>query len=196
MAEKTEQQRVKEKIDGFLKNYTDKRFYGWTPEMDKEYQAEKAPEKEQKEKDKEISLMELTRVPLWCPKCGHIMKKKLDTKMYWLHQMCFDCVVEFETRLRIEGKWEEYERNKIKENIRSYIKDCEQQVKEEKERLDSGMTIVDVVNEDLASIEYERWKLNQEEINMYKDRMDVILKEMHSDFEKTFGEKVYVEQTT
>lgn len=187
---KTEQQRVKEKIDGFLKNYTEKRVYGWDSKMDKEFQSE-TPVKEEKE-----SFLQMTRMPLWCPKCKRIMNKKLDNKMYWIHNMCFDCVIEFETQLRIEGKWEEYERNKIKENVRSFIKDTEQQIKEEKERLDSGTTIVDVVNEDLATIQYESWKLKENEIQDYKNKMDNILKDMYEDFEKTFGEKVYVEESS
>ena len=108
--------------------------------------------------------------------------------------MCVDCVAEFETKLRIEGKWEEYERNKIKENIRSFIKDTEQQVQEEKERLDSGTTAIDVVNENLGALNYEHWKLSNAEIQLHKNRMDMILKMMHEDFEKTYGEKVHVEE--
>lgn len=190
MAERTEQQRVKEKIDGFLKNYSDTRFFGWTPELDKDFVSDTKP------KEDGPSLMQLTRMPLWCPKCQVVMNKKLDNKMYWLHQMCFDCTVEMETQLRIQGKWEEYERNKIKENLRSYVKDTEQQVKEEKEKLDSGTTAVDVINEQLASIDYEKWKLPAADIAHYKQRMDTLLKDMHDDFEKTFGEKVHVQHVT
>lgn len=191
MAEKTEQQRVKEKIDGFMNRYANQQVYGWKPEFDKDFKSEKS-----KPKDDGPSIMEMARMPLFCPKCKRIMNKKLDTKMYWRRQMCFDCVIEFETQLRIEGKYEEYEQNVIKENIRSFIKDTEQQVKEEKEKLDSGSTVVDVVNEQLASIDYEKWKLPEADINHYKQKMDRILKEMHDDFEKTFGEKVHVEQIT
>jgi len=189
---KTEQQRVKEKIDKFMKGYVDRQVYGWKPEMDAEYQAQKEAESP---KEKE-TYIEYGRVPLWCPKCKNIMSKRLDTKMYWIHGMCLDCVAKMETQLRIEGKWEEYQRNKIKENIRSYIKETEQQVAEQKRTLDNGLSVVNVVNEQLGSIEYEKWHLNQEEIKEHKQRMDDILKMMHEDFEKAFGEKVHVEKTS
>jgi len=185
---KTEQQKVKEKIDGFLTGFTNKQVYGWNSKMDKDFVVENPPE------EKKAFMMEMTRVPLWCPKCKKLKNKRLDSKMYWLHNMCLDCVAEFETKLRIEGKWEEYERNKIKENIRSFIKDTEQQVQEEKERLDSGTTAIDVVNENLGALNYEHWKLSNAEIQLHKNRMDMILKMMHEDFEKTYGEKVHVEE--
>lgn len=184
---KDEKQKVKEKIDGFLTGFSNKLVYGWKPEMDKEYISDNTP------KDIKKSFLEMTRVPLWCPKCKHVMNKPLDTKMYWLHNMCMDCVAIMETQLRIEGKWEEYQRNKIKENIRSYIKDTEQQVEEQKRNLRSETTVVNVANEDLASIDYEKWKMNNTEIEDYGNKLDNILKEMHEDFEKTFGEKVHLE---
>jgi hypothetical protein len=36
------------------------------------------------------------------------MKKRLDKPNYRIHKMCFDCVIEFEHKLRINGKYEEY----------------------------------------------------------------------------------------
>jgi bacterioferritin-associated ferredoxin len=47
-------------------------------------------------------------MPLCCPKCGKVMKKRLDKPNYRIHKMCFDCVIEFEHKLRINGKYEEY----------------------------------------------------------------------------------------
>ena len=36
------------------------------------------------------------------------MKKKLDKPNYKLHKKCFDCVVEFEHKLRIKGEYNNY----------------------------------------------------------------------------------------
>ena len=38
------------------------------------------------------------------------MKLRLDDKMWRLYGHCFDCQVKFENRLRIEGKFEEWEK--------------------------------------------------------------------------------------
>ena len=47
-------------------------------------------------------------MPLSCPCCGKVMKKRLDKPNYRIHKKCHDCVVEFEHKLRNKGKYEEY----------------------------------------------------------------------------------------
>lgn len=178
---KTEQQRVREKIDGFVSKYADKQIFGWK----KSLEGVGTSTSEKKE-----SYIQEGRVPLWCPKCELVMNKKLDNKMYWIHNMCFDCVIEFETKMRIEGKWEEYEKNKIKENIRSYIKETEGQVKEAKVNIEKESVFVNVVNESLGSVHYEKWNASSGDIENHKKEMDDILSKMYADFEETFGEKV------
>jgi hypothetical protein len=37
-------------------------------------------------------------------------------KMWAIHKTCFDCVIEYETKLRQEGKFEEYQRNIFNSN--------------------------------------------------------------------------------
>jgi hypothetical protein len=47
-------------------------------------------------------------MPLSCPCCGKIMKKRLDKPNYKIHKKCHDCVVKHETSLRVEGKYNDY----------------------------------------------------------------------------------------
>ena len=47
-------------------------------------------------------------MPLCCPKCGKVMKKRLDKPNYKIHKMCFDCVIDFEHKLRIRGEYDNY----------------------------------------------------------------------------------------
>ena len=47
-------------------------------------------------------------MPLSCPCCGKIMKKRLDKPNYKIHKKCHDCVVEFEHKLRIKNKYNNY----------------------------------------------------------------------------------------
>lgn len=56
--------------------------------------------------------------PVLCPKCSKPMNHKFDKQMMGIHGMCFNCVIEFETRLKMEGKYEEYERSMIMNNIK------------------------------------------------------------------------------
>ena len=47
-------------------------------------------------------------MPLCCPKCGIVMKKRLDKPNYRVHKKCHDCVVKFEHKLRYTGKYDDY----------------------------------------------------------------------------------------
>ena len=60
---------------------------------------------------------------MFCPKCKQIMNKRLDKKMWPIHNMCFDCVIKMESELRREGKYKVYEQKKIEENMKAYLKD-------------------------------------------------------------------------
>ena len=64
-------------------------------------------------------------LPLFCPECGSLMKKRIDAKMYKIHQKCSDCVIEMEHKLKMDGKYKEYERNIIATNAESYLDDLE-----------------------------------------------------------------------
>jgi hypothetical protein len=71
-------------------------------------------------------IKKILQLPLTCPKCSKHMKNfELNKKMYSIHKMCFDCVIEFETKLKIEGTYEEYERNLINKGLDVYIKELE-----------------------------------------------------------------------
>jgi hypothetical protein len=65
-----------------------------------------------------------------CPKetCTCIVKHALNEKMRKIHGMCFDCVIEMEHELKKQGKYEEYEQNKIRENALAWLADAERDV--------------------------------------------------------------------
>ena len=47
-------------------------------------------------------------MPLCCPKCSNVMKKRLDKPNYKIHKMCYDCVINFEHKLKIKGEYDNY----------------------------------------------------------------------------------------
>jgi hypothetical protein len=57
--------------------------------------------------------------------CTCTMPKNLDEKMKVIHGMCFDCVVEMEHKIRLEKRWDEYEREKVKLNALAWLKEAE-----------------------------------------------------------------------
>ena len=64
-------------------------------------------------------------VPLCCPKCSKVMKHWLDKDNYKAHKTCHDCVVEFEHKLMIEGKYEDYKKELKAKNELSIVNDLE-----------------------------------------------------------------------
>jgi hypothetical protein len=114
-------------------------------------------------------------LPLFCPSCGGIMKKRNDTKMYNIHKMCFDCVIKMEHKLKIEGKYEQYERDMLANNAEDYINDLESYLLE---ALNSS-------NDQFVSErgEVERWKGGLD-----KEKVTEELKEFFDDHKKDIKE--------
>ena len=62
-----------------------------------------------------------------CPKetCTCTLPKRMDDKMKKIHGMCFDCVIDMEHKIRLEGKWDDYEKQKMKENALAWLEEAE-----------------------------------------------------------------------
>jgi len=95
-------------------------------------------------------------LPLFCPNCGTLMKHRNDTKMYKIHKKCFNCVMDMEMDIKLNGDFESYERNIVANNAESYLKDLEHHLLE----------LLNTSNSQFVSEkgEVERWKggLNKE----------------------------------
>lgn len=68
---------------------------------------------------------------------------RLDYRYQKIYSMCTECAVEFETKLKIQGKWEEFQRSKMLNNATDFFKDADHEIKEAAERLNK----VEFVNE-------------------------------------------------
>jgi hypothetical protein len=74
--------------------------------------------------------------------CTCLGKHPLDIKMQKIHGMCFDCVIEMEHELKKEGKYEEYEQNKVRENALAWLRSAERDVEMLKEAYTTASTFV------------------------------------------------------
>ena len=69
----------------------------------------------------------LISLPLTCPNCKEPMKSDdLNKKMYSIHKMCLDCVIDMEAKIKIEGKFEEYQKNILNSNKNASLEEFEQ----------------------------------------------------------------------
>lgn len=76
---------------------------------------------------------------------------KIDKKMESIHGMCVDCLAKFETKLRIQDKWDEYEASKIIQNALSWLRNAEQ----EKDDIKKALQKTEYVNSDGT---IEKWE--------------------------------------
>ena len=64
-------------------------------------------------------------MPLSCPKCKKVMKKRLDKPNYRIHKKCHNCVIKFENKLKIEKKYDVYKKNLISKNSLNLVDEME-----------------------------------------------------------------------
>ena len=94
-------------------------------------------EKNQKERERINRKFEATkeaRMPWFCPKCDKVMKKRLDDKMWFLHDHCFECQLKKEHKMRLDGTYNEWAEKKEIANKLAWIRDQKILIKEFKEQ--------------------------------------------------------------
>lgn len=89
--------------------------------------------------------------------CG--MPKKIDEKMKRIHGMCFDCVIDMEHKIRLEGTWDEYEKRKVKQNALAWLVEAER----DKNSIASELSRMEFTN-DFGDIEEWKTPFNKEEM--------------------------------
>ena len=106
-----------------------------------------------------------------CPKetCTCTSPCGADKKMKTIHGMCLDCVIDMEHKLKIEGKYEDYEKKKMTNNVKSFFKQTDEEVKVIKKALTDK---IQYVNSDGSM---EDWQMPDKE---------VILKKLDKDYKK------------
>lgn len=74
-------------------------------------------------------LKRLSIFPLACPKCSKAMKPtNVNRQMYAVQGMCYDCVIDHEHQIRVQGKWADYRSEQLTANKNSSLKDFEDAV--------------------------------------------------------------------
>ena len=90
-----------------------------------------------------------TAVPLFCPICNKVMNKQLDSHYFKAHSMCLNCTTEKETKLKLEGKWENHKNDIHNKEIDNLIIEFKAFIKAKTEQKNTGFVT--------ESGEVERW---------------------------------------
>jgi len=121
-------------------------------------------------------------------KCTCIAPKSIDEKMRKVHNMCFDCVIEMEHDLRKDGKYTEYEQEKIQANALAWLASAEQDMKLLKTAYTQAMEFVSSTNGDV-----EHWsaKMTKEE---FEEKIEVDFAKFKQDFLTNLNSKQQIEE--
>lgn len=99
--------------------------------------------------------VETTR--LRCSMCERDMKwgNYLDDKIYRKTERCYDCNISFEAKLKLEGKFDNYEKEKIFKNQKGFCLDLKSKLEETIHYLENSTDDIEYINEDGSR---EKWK--------------------------------------
>jgi hypothetical protein len=135
---------------------------------------------EQKEKgdvkSKLTDIMSEVRMPLFCKECKKTMKKKLDDKFWRLFGHCWNCQLDFEHKLRLEGKYDEWATDRAKGNQKAWVDDMIQGI--ESWRTERPVDQIYNVGIKNPEVRIEKAKVNEDALNKLADDAIKDLKKM------------------
>ena len=135
-------------------------------------------------RESELSkVMQSVRMPLFCPNCKKAMKKKLDDKFWRTQGHCFDCQIDFEHKLRLEGTFEDYAKTKMLENQKAYLKDLEQSI-DDFEKTGGKREFFNQVGVNTPELEKEKWEMGEEQFEKTIQEARDFIKEKREIVEK------------
>jgi hypothetical protein len=111
-------------------------------------------------------------VPIFCPGCKQVMDKQLDPFYYKSFGSCLDCRTQFETQLKIQGKWGDYlkeiHNKEIDQTIKEYKVFFEEKLKESNQ---GTVTESGEVERWFGSIDKERAQESLDEVIKYLENL-------------------------
>ena len=122
------------------------------------------------------NVMKKARMPWFCPKCDKVMKKRLDNKMWFMYDHCFDCQIKKEHKMRLEGTYDDWMKNKILSNKLAWIKDQKILIKEFKNQ--KTPEFLQQINPDGHSVDKEKWDIDENSIIKQADEALEFLQKM------------------
>ena len=128
MLDGTHKTQTKKLFNYDVKSPTRKRKVGdrWTDEKGNEWEQKEGYKiKHGKLDDLRDSLFYKNKA---CPKCGVPMSKRLDEKFFNIRGMCFDCNIAVEHQMKLDGTYDKYEHDLIRNNFDAWLSDTETEV--------------------------------------------------------------------
>ena len=142
---------------------------GWVP--GEEEKNAKLEDRESRRNKSDV--LSSARMPLFCPKCDKVMKKQLDNKMWRLYDNCFNCQIEFENELRINGKFEEWEKEKTIQNAKAYINEIRNELDDYVTSLEADNLLYETGPTSVAKEKWDKVDTKKVKIQWLKEIQEV-----------------------
>ena len=168
-------------LDG---NTPDKRIIVHFEDLEEKKKREEEIKAERERKSDRMDALKEAKTPWFCPNCDKVMNKRLDDKMYRLHNQCFDCQIEFENKLRLDGKYDEWEEKKMLNNQLSYIKEQIESIEHWKEVSSKPLEVFDQVGVKDIELQTEKWTENKEQVETMSKEALAELNKLKEDVEE------------
>ena len=160
------QRHVKARQDILDGRTPEKRIFVHMEDLDEKKKRQDEVKADREKRNDRMDVLKDAKIPWFCPECNKVMKQRLDDKMYRLHNHCFDCQIKFENKLRIDGKYEEWEEKKVLNNQLSYIKDQIESIENWKDEASRPIEVFDSVGIKEVELQTEKWSENKEQVNL------------------------------
>ena len=168
MPEYRERVRQNKAMQSILRGETpEKRIFVSQVDLEFKKKLQKEKEIEQKRVDAKLEATKEARMPWFCPACKKVMKRHLDEKMWYIYQHCFDCQIKIENKMRIDGTYNEWEHEKVKQNKLSRVREEIQKLKEFKKQ--KMPTFHNQIAADGYTLDKEKWQGNFEQLKKQAD---------------------------
>ncbi len=131
-----------------------------------------------------VTKLDDAKTPHWCPKCSKPMNHRFDIKFWRIRGHCFDCNVKFETELRRQGKWKDFEQKIMLRNYISAAKDRLQELQHYLTNLSKPEYLL--MNEtEKTVLMFEKWDVDLDTVRKdLTDEIELITKNLAETIEK------------
>jgi len=164
-----ENKRQNEALQTILHGGTpEKRIFVAQEDLEFKNKIKQEREKEQKRIEEKLEVTKEARVPWFCPECNKVMKRRLDDRMWYLYNHCLDCQVKVETKMRVDGTYDEWAIKKVIANKLAWVREQKQSIEEFKKQ--DSVEFWQQIRPDGYSVDKEKWQMDVEEIKKQADK--------------------------
>ncbi len=136
------------------------------------------------EKSERSNVLKEARMPWFCPKCKGVMKHRNDDKMYRVNGHCFNCQLQFEHKLRLEGKYDAYEQKRVLTNALSYYNNQIESIEVWRDDAMKPVVAYDSVGVKDIELKKETWSDNSDKVEAMSEEALTALTKLKEEVEE------------